>query len=381
MRLGTLLLISLMVPLSGIPISPAQPFIKTYFEHTPHVTLFINLLLPLTPLSTALFSPLMGYIIDRFGRRWIILLSLFLFSLAGLSGYVCQDLGFLLISRFIMGAALAGGMTASTALIADYYDPAFRQRVIGFQTMVFGLGANISVLIGGYLLTYGWRAPFIIYAFTLVIFLLAIFVIKEPKRSSTKATISPPAIPFPLKRLAPIYILSFLSMLVFYSLVLHIPFFLYYNGIAHGMEISLALSIGTIGQTLIGLTFKNIRQYLSRTASLGVAFVLFSAGLVWVGGTSTYLSIILGSFIGNMGLGLLMPTLTSWLTTITPEIYRGRALGGYITFIFLGQGCSPIIGYFLSQDNHTSSILFLWVGMIILFAATLYIARLLRHKR
>ncbi|TAG96818.1 MAG: hypothetical protein EAZ09_05290 [Oscillatoriales cyanobacterium] len=44
-----------------------------------------------------------------------------------------------------------------------------------------------------------------------------------------------------------------------------------------------------------------------------------------------------------MGLGILMPNMTVWLSAAVPEAMRGRALGGLSTAMFLGQFLSPIV--------------------------------------
>lgn len=52
-----------------------------------------------------------------------------------------------------------------------------------------------------------------------------------------------------------------------------------------------------------------------------------------------------------MGLGLLMPNMSVWLSTAVPDALRGRALGGLSTAMFLGQFLSPIVTQPLTKSS------------------------------
>jgi MFS family permease len=83
-------------------------------------------------LFMALFSPLMGSFIDRTGARGPFVISLIAYGLAGGSGLFINSFWVLLVSRAILGIALAGVFTAINVLILNMYEGSERNRIMGF---------------------------------------------------------------------------------------------------------------------------------------------------------------------------------------------------------------------------------------------------------
>ena len=63
-----------------------------------------------------------------------------------------------------------------------------------------------------------------------------------------------------------------------------------------------------------------------------------------------YYQVLSGLAILGAGWGLLMPNANSWLAAETPEVIRGRTVGGLTTSIFLGQFFSPILSLAFISD-------------------------------
>lgn len=110
----------------------------------------------------AFLSPLGGYVADRFGRRGVIVASLFFWSLVTwLTGQV-TTYDQLLVARALMGISEAFYIPAALALIADYHVGPTRSRAIGIHQM----GIYAGVILGGFSgyvaesPDYGWRWAF-----------------------------------------------------------------------------------------------------------------------------------------------------------------------------------------------------------------------------
>lgn len=94
----------------------------------------------------AFLSPLGGYVADRFGRRGVIVASLFFWSLVTwLTGQV-TTYDQLLVARALMGISEAFYIPAALALIADYHVGPTRSRAIGLHQM----GIYAGVILGGF---------------------------------------------------------------------------------------------------------------------------------------------------------------------------------------------------------------------------------------
>ncbi len=125
------------------------------------------------------FSPILGGISDRVGRRPVLLFSLFGLGIDYLVVALAPTIGWLFLGRMIAGIGGASITTAS-AYIADISEPEKRAQNFGMIGAAFGLGFIIGPVIGGILGEYGSRVPFYAAAgLTLLNWLYGYFVIPE----------------------------------------------------------------------------------------------------------------------------------------------------------------------------------------------------------
>lgn len=107
-----------------------------------------------------MFSPLIGNLSDRFGRRPVLLLSLLGFGIDYLFLAFAPTIGWLFVGRIIAGITGASFTTAS-AYIADISEPEKRAANFGLVGVAFGLGFIIGPVIGGILGKYNVQYPFL----------------------------------------------------------------------------------------------------------------------------------------------------------------------------------------------------------------------------
>ncbi|WP_456389977.1 MFS transporter [Profundibacter sp.] len=106
-----------------------------------------------------LFSPMIGNLSDRFGRRRVLLVSLFFMALDYLVMAVAGTIWLLLAGRIVGGITAATRSTA-TAYMADISSATDKAKNFGLVSAAFGIGFVLGPLIGGMLSTFGARAPF-----------------------------------------------------------------------------------------------------------------------------------------------------------------------------------------------------------------------------
>lgn len=106
-----------------------------------------------------IFSPVLGNLSDRFGRRPVLLFSLFGFGVDYLIMAFAPNLIWLVIGRLFAGITGASFSTAS-AYIADVSPPEKRAQNFGLVGAAFGMGFIFGPAIGGLLASYGTRVPF-----------------------------------------------------------------------------------------------------------------------------------------------------------------------------------------------------------------------------
>ena len=125
------------------------------------------------------FGPVIGNLSDRFGRRPVILASLFAYGLDYLLMGFAPTIAWLFIGRAIAGIAGAVYVPAN-AFVADVTPPAGRAHAFGVVGSAFGLGFILGPGVGGLLGELGPRAPFFAAAALAgVNFLFGFFVLPE----------------------------------------------------------------------------------------------------------------------------------------------------------------------------------------------------------
>ncbi|GGG54641.1 TCR/Tet family MFS transporter [Hymenobacter glacieicola] len=126
-----------------------------------------------------LFSPVMGNLSDRFGRRPVLLLSLLGFGLDYLLVAFAPSIGWLFAGRLIAGV-MGASFTTASAYIADISAPEERAQNFGMIGAAFGLGFIIGPALGGILGKYGHQVPFLAAAgITLLNVVYGYFVLPE----------------------------------------------------------------------------------------------------------------------------------------------------------------------------------------------------------
>lgn len=143
-----------------------------------------------------LFGPILGSLSDRFGRRPVLLTSLFVMGLDYLMLAMAPTIWLLLLARIVAGITAATYATA-TAYIADITPPAERGRRFGLIGACFGVGFVLGPLVGGLLATIDLHAPF--YAAAGLAFANLVFGFFVLPETVTKATRRP----FALRRANP----------------------------------------------------------------------------------------------------------------------------------------------------------------------------------
>jgi DHA1 family tetracycline resistance protein-like MFS transporter len=235
-----------------------------------------------------LFAPIIGNLSDKFGRRPIILISLFTFSIDYLFLAFAPTIAWLFVGRIVAGISGAS-LTTATAYIADVSTPENRAKNFGMIGAAFGLGFIIGPLIGGFLGQYGSRVPFYAAAILCLLnFLYGYFILPESLSKENRRA-------FDIKRANPVG--AFLNLKKYPSIIglVFAAFLVYLGGTAvHGNwsyytiykfgwdEKMVGISLGVIG-LLVGMVqgglVRFINPKLGNEKSIYIGLSLYAIGL------------------------------------------------------------------------------------------------------
>ena len=311
-------------------------------------------------------SPITGWLGDRFPRKPMIVIAALFWAAINFLTATVHSYDSLNIRHAALGVGEASFGIFAPSLLADYYEPDQRNRVLTIFNVAIPVGAALGYLVGGTVGEhYGWRMSFIVSAIPAAILaiLIAIFM-KEPARGASqheKAKVEKGTILSLIKN--PAYLCSILGYAaVTFSLggiSWWMPSFL--QRIDGRSQSSAAYIMGAItvvaglGGTIVGGT---IAQRWSRTNSralylvpaISAALAVPPALLCFFGPHSlTLYGLAAAIFLIFLGTG---PVNAATLNAVRPEI-RATALAGQLFIIHaLGDAISPrIIGTVSDHSN------------------------------
>ncbi len=154
-QLASIILVVFIDLLGFSLILPLLPYYAETFKASPIVT---GLLVASYAMAQLIGAPILGRLSDRFGRRPILVVSIFGTFLGFLLLGFANALWMLFASRIIDGLT-GGNLSIAQAYISDVTDPKNRAKGLGLIGAAFGVGFIIGPAVGGLLSQWGYAVP------------------------------------------------------------------------------------------------------------------------------------------------------------------------------------------------------------------------------
>jgi len=346
LRRASLLLGSTLTVMAGAIISPALPEISRAFSHLPDAELLSKLILTLPALFIALLAPVSGYLLDWSGRRYVLFISLILYAVAGTTGAYLSNIYLILVGRAFLGMSVGALMTAIITLIGDYYEGNLRSTIMGYQAAFASAGGLVFISTGGVLADIHWRYPFLIYAVSLIILVMALVSVYEPNRVRPAGNVALPGknllqrIPY---RVFWVYAIAFFSFAVFYMIPVQMPFMLSSLEGVTNTRTGIAIASMNITAVTMAFNYARIRRRVDFPYIMSMVYLLVALGYFIIGISDSYGLMVLGILVCGLGFGMQMANVNLWLVNLAPADIRGTLVGYLNTFIFMGMFLSPVL--------------------------------------
>lgn len=338
---------SMLTIMGSAAVAPALPKMLEYFADMPNADLLVSLVVTLPALGIIITSPFIGILADRYSRKKILMASLAIFALVGVTGAFLNSLYIILAFRILLGVGIAGMTICTSALLADNYAGAELKKKTGIQAACMGLGAMVLQVAGGALAEINWHVPYYIYLISLLIIPGVMLSINASKsiinhdHGKVGTVISKKKIS--LRSITLIYIATFTLLVLFLSIPTKLPFVLNEKGISSTLMIGALISIPGLFGTVGGLANIRISGYLSEVKTNCIAFIILGGGIFILSIAPDISTMIIGLIMIGIAFGLINATNMSWLGRIAPAHSRGKIFSGFTTILFLGELVSPII--------------------------------------
>jgi MFS family permease len=329
--------------MAGSIITPVLNFIRVGLNVDPAS---VGLIITTHGLFVALFSPLVGNLIDRVGTKKPFVFGLVLYGLAGGSGLFITSYWLLIVSRAILGIGVAAILNSITVTILNLYREAGRNKIMGWRGSANSFGGIIWPLIGGLLGGFSWHLPFAVYLLGIPLGFLVLITVPETHQGKIQGAGKDDSVLKVFQNnpvLFVIYGLMLLTMILLYAIVVYLPPLLETIGISKPFYISLFISTFGLSAGLVSLMFGRIKSRLSYKMIILITLALWTVGFTTISQVSSFWIIGASVALFGVGPGMLLPAVMVWVGEIVPISFRGRIVSYLGAFGFIGQFLSPVI--------------------------------------
>lgn len=310
-----------------------------------------------------IFSPVLGGLSDRFGRRPVLLLSLMGLGIDYIFLATANTLPLLFLGRIIAGICGAS-FTTGFAYLADITPPEKRGQSFGMMGAAFGLGFIIGPIIGGIASEFGTRMPFIVAAaLSLLNWLYGLLILPESLKPENRR-------PFDIKRANPLGAFIQLKknkdirMLVIVMFVLYLagqvmpaiwPFYTKYLYKWSDREIGYSLAfVGVMIAIVQGGLIKFAQKKFGIPGSVYVGIGFYIAGLTLFAFANESWMVYLFTLIYCIG-GIAPPAMQGIISSRIPPNEQGELQGMQAALMSITTILSPLIMtnlfYFFTGDQ------------------------------
>ena len=302
-----------------------------------------------------IFSPIMGKLADRYGRKRILQIGTAGFVIGYLVFAFSDSLPLLFVARAIEGIAAAAIFPACISLLSDFTNEQQRGRAMGLVGMAFSLGFIVGPAFGGLASGISVQVAFLLSALMAFLNFLSVHLqIREPHEKQDSRGIVQQEVSLLEHISSPLLFLFMGSFMTAFMI----------GGLDATLAIYTADRMG-FSSPQIGLIFTYIGVLIMVMQFVGGGLVnrfgelrLIPAGLLLSGAgfalltlTHDWLSLLLPLAVFVMGNALVFPSVNS---LITKKVIgkRGAVLGLVSSFQSLGQMIGPLLGGFLYGLHH-----------------------------
>lgn len=302
-----------------------------------------------------LFSPLLGALSDRYGRRPVLLLSLLGLGLDYIFQAFAPTIAWLFVGRILAGISGAS-FTTATAYISDISVPEKKAQNFGLIGVAFGVGFIIGPVVGGLCSPWGTRAPFVVAAiFSLLNVIYGYFILPESLPAESRRSVQ-------LQRTNPFKTLSnlrrypIISGLVVTLILLYIAahavqsnwnFYtmLKFNWDGRMVGISLGI-VGLLIAVVQGGLIRKIIPMFGEKNSIYAGLILYAVGLLLFAAASTGWMMLVFLIPYCLG-GICGPALQSVISNQVPANEQGELQGALTSLMSVTSIVGPLLMNYL----------------------------------
>lgn len=351
-----LVLSEFLVCLGVTLVIPVMPFLKNELHFSAADMGFMTALFAL---AQFVFSPLVGIVSDRIGRKPLLIIGLVLYSLSEVIFALTNQLWLLDVSRIIGGLSAAAYIPTAMAMAADITTTSQRAKVIGWISAAFSGGLILGPGIGGVLANISYKMPFWVASVLGLVALVVLLTLLPNEnqfehhvvnnKQAKETTNWREVLTKPVVLLFTLILVSVFGLAGFegvYSIFVNEVFDFNMNDLA----IVLILN-GIISLILQVVFFERLVLWFSEIKLIRYCFAISALGVAWILVTHSKLAVVVATLIVFSAMDIIRPAITTYLTKFG-ESKQGLMNGLNMSLTSVGNVAGPIMAGILLDINY-----------------------------
>jgi MFS family permease len=293
-----------------------------------------------------LLAPIFGIIADLRGRRWMLILGLALFGLAGSAAAFAPSYAWVVGLRAIQGIGMSAISPLTIVLISDLLPRERELRGQGQKVVFDRIGMIVLPVLGGALAAFSWRFAFAPFFLTVPLAAIAYFWMPETSQPGTdnlrqylgrtlRAVREP--------RLVTAFATGFLRFYLDTGLYTYLPLFLALRYGASAVTAGWLVATSACGSIVTAMSIGHFHGKHRAERLLTVAFLASAVALGMIALDLPLWVIAVAAFIFGLGNGLISPLQKSLLTQRTEPNLRGGVVSVDRVIQQIGKSLAPLL--------------------------------------
>ncbi len=323
-------------------LGPVLPMMATDFADRTDCAFATQMIMTVPAIGVIIGGLMAGFMVDRFGPRPVLLWGLGIYGIAGSAGLYIDTLWPLLVTRVIVGLAIAHAVTSVGVVVGGWFQGLARVRFLGYQAAVAGISALIFLISSGFIAEhFSWRAPFALYLLAFVVLGISAATIRSDEVPTRERDAPSPAGAF--RPLFPIYGVALFLFTAYFMTSLQLTFLLAAENVTSPLTRSLVIAGGVLAGGLCGGSYGWVVARIGSRGAQILLTCLLGSGLIVIGTADSLAVIAIGAVMSGGGGGMIPPHIESRLLATARIEVRARAISFMFTALYVADFLNPLL--------------------------------------
>ncbi len=336
--------VTLIAMMGVASITPAFPDIIHYFDISPQQ---VGGLIVAFTLPGIFLTPLTGILADRYGRKVVLIPSLFLFGIAGFACMFTKDFYWLMALRFLQGVGASSLSSMNITLVGDLFEGKQRTAVMGYNASVLSIATASYPALGGVIAIWGWQYIFALPILAIPLGIVVMRGLKNPEPSGKMhlrsyfgrvwKTINQ-------RTVWGLLIVNFILFIILYGTYLtYFPLMMEHRLGADSYHIGLMMSLMSVMTAIMSSQLGRLNRLLGQKRQLIIGSLGYFTALVLMFFAKDYILVAAAVLVFGFGHGITIPSIQNMMVGFAAINERAAFMSLNSMVLRGGQTAGPLL--------------------------------------